>query len=62
MTRFKGRDKVRTWGLTLAKRREFIIAPMLIEMRQRAGTVVSILPGVAFDVDKGQWLVGFCPG
>ena len=41
-------------------RSEFIIAPMLAEAQLRAGTVVNVLPGVTFDVDKAQGLSGFC--
>src|SRR5258708_1638446 len=41
-------------------RSEFIIAPMLAETKLRAGVVVNVLPGVAFDVDRAQGLVGFC--
>jgi hypothetical protein len=41
-------------------RSEFIIAPMLAEMKLRAGPSVNVLPGVTFDVDKGQGLAGFC--
>lgn len=41
-------------------RSEFIIAPMLAESKRRAGTPVTILPGVTFEVDKEQGLTGFC--
>src|SRR5438552_71064 len=41
-------------------RSEFIIAPMLGETRLRVGPSVNVLPGVAFEVDKGQGLSGFC--
>src|SRR5204863_1338801 len=38
----------------------FIIAPMLAETKLRAGGSVNVLPGVTFEVDKGQGLTGFC--
>src|SRR5437870_1213851 len=41
-------------------RSEFIIAPMLAETKIRVGNSVNVLPGVTFDVDKGQGLAGFC--
>jgi hypothetical protein len=41
-------------------RSEFIITPMLAETKLRVGASVTILPGVTFDVDKGQGLSGFC--
>jgi len=41
-------------------RSEFIIAPVLIEAKRRAGTTVNVLPGVTLDVDKQQGLTGFC--
>ena len=41
-------------------RSEFIIAPILVEAKRRAGPPVNVLPGVTFDVDKGRGLAGFC--
>lgn len=41
-------------------RSEFIIAPILAEAKRRAGPPVTVLPGVAFDVDKTRGLTGFC--
>jgi hypothetical protein len=41
-------------------RSEFIIAPMLAETQRRSGHSVNVLPGVAFDVDKGRGLTGYC--
>src|SRR5438105_1717349 len=41
-------------------RSEFIIAPVLAEAKRRAGTTLTVLPGVAFDVDRQQGLTGFC--
>jgi hypothetical protein len=38
----------------------YIIAPLLAEAKLRAGTVVNVLPGVTFDVDKSLGLTGFC--
>jgi hypothetical protein len=41
-------------------RSEFIIAPMLVEMKRRSGGMVNVLPGVTFVVDQTQGLTGFC--
>jgi hypothetical protein len=41
-------------------RSEFIIAPVLGETKLRAGTSMTVFPGVTFDVDKGQGLTGYC--
>lgn len=41
-------------------RSEFIIAPMLAEIKLRLGTSVNVLPGVTLDVDKAKGLSGFC--
>lgn len=41
-------------------RSEFIIAPMLAEMKLSVGAAVNVLPGVTFDVDKAQGLSGYC--
>jgi hypothetical protein len=41
-------------------RSEYIIAPMLAETKLRVGPSVNVLAGVAFEVDKGQGLAGFC--
>jgi hypothetical protein len=41
-------------------RSEFIIAPVLAEAKLRAGANVTVLPGVALDVDKAQGLAGYC--
>jgi hypothetical protein len=41
-------------------RSEFIIAPLLAEMRLRVGPSVNVLPGVTFEVDKAKGLTGFC--
>jgi hypothetical protein len=63
-------DSLRAWldelapvalGVNSEKARsEFIIAPMLIEARRRAGPPVNVLPGVAFDVDKARGLNWYC--
>jgi hypothetical protein len=41
-------------------RSEYIITPLLVEARRRAGGTVTVLPGVTFDVDQAQGLTGFC--
>ncbi len=41
-------------------RSEFIITPMLAEVKLRVGSSINILPGVTFDVDKAKGLSGFC--
>lgn len=41
-------------------RSEFIIAPILAEAKRRSDTIVNVLPGVTFEVDKQQGLTGFC--
>jgi hypothetical protein len=41
-------------------RSEYIITPMLAEVKLRVGDSVNVLPGVTFDVDKAQGLAGFC--
>lgn len=41
-------------------RSEFIITPILGEMKLRMGNSVNVLPGVTLDVDKAKGLVGFC--
>ncbi len=41
-------------------RSEFIIAPILGEAKRRAGTTLTVLPGVTFEVDRSQGLTGFC--
>jgi hypothetical protein len=41
-------------------RSEFIIAPLLAEMKRRSVGVVNVLPGVTFGVDLAQGLTGFC--
>lgn len=41
-------------------RSEFIIAPVLAEVKLRAGKGVNVLPGVTLEVDKAQGLAGFC--
>ena len=41
-------------------RSTFIIAPILIEAKRRAGTEVNVLPGAAFEVDRSRGLTGFC--
>jgi hypothetical protein len=38
----------------------YIIAPMLAETKLKVGPSINVLPGVTFDVDKGQGLAGFC--
>jgi hypothetical protein len=63
-------ESLRTWLDRLAPvalginteqaRREFIIAPMLAEIRLRLGSSVNVLPGVSLDVDKSQGLSGYC--
>ena len=41
-------------------RSEFIIAPVMAELRQQAGERVSIFSGVKFDVDRKRKLYGWC--
>jgi hypothetical protein len=41
-------------------RSEFIIAPILAEVKKRAGSHVSLFSGTRFDVDKEKGLNGFC--
>ena len=41
-------------------RSEFIIAPVLAEARRRSAGPVSVLSGVALDVDRERGLNGFC--
>jgi hypothetical protein len=41
-------------------RSEFIIAPILAEVKKRATTPVSLFSGTRFDVDKERGLNGFC--
>jgi hypothetical protein len=41
-------------------RSEFIIAPLLADTKRREGGTVNVLPGVTFEVDRGQGLTGFC--
>jgi hypothetical protein len=47
-------------GLNSEKARsEFIITPILAELKLRVGASVNVLPGVTFDVDKQQGLPAF---
>ncbi len=39
-------------------RSAFIITPILVEVRRRSVGPVNVLPGMTFDVDKGQGLSG----
>ena len=39
---------------------EFIIAPVLLELRRLLGGAVGLFSGVALDVDPGQGLTGVC--
>jgi len=41
-------------------RSEFIIAPILAEVKKLAGNQVSLFSGTRFDVDKDRGLNGFC--
>ena len=41
-------------------RSEFIIAPILAEIKKRSGNQVSLFSGTRFDVDKEKGLNGFC--
>ncbi len=41
-------------------RSEFIIAPVLLEVRRRRGGAVSLFSGTEFSVDASKGLVGFC--
>jgi hypothetical protein len=41
-------------------RSEFIIAPVLAEVRRRAVGPANVLPGVTLDVDRARGLSGFC--
>jgi hypothetical protein len=63
-------DSLRVWLDEFAKvalgvnsekaRSEFIIAPILAEMKRRSVGVVNVLPGVTFGVDQALGLTGFC--
>ena len=39
---------------------EFIIAPVLLELRRLLGGAVGLFSGVALDVDPGKGLIGVC--
>ena len=41
-------------------RSEFIIAPVLAELRKKAGGKISLFSGIRFDVDKSRKLDGAC--
>jgi len=41
-------------------RSEFIIAPVLAELRQLSGYQISLFSGKEFNVDSGKGLVGYC--
>jgi hypothetical protein len=41
-------------------RSEFLIAPILSEVRRQAGCAISLFSGSEFNVDPAQGLVGFC--
>lgn len=41
-------------------RSEFIIAPVVLEVRRRRGGAVSLFSGTEFTVDASKGLVGFC--
>ena len=41
-------------------RSEFIIAPVLLELRQLLGTRFALFSGVEFDVDSARGLNGYC--
>lgn len=48
-------------GLGTEKARsEFLIAPILSEVRQLAGGQIGLFSGVEFTVDRASGLVGFC--
>src|SRR5262245_59072275 len=39
---------------------EFIIAPVLLELRRLAGGKIALFSGVEWEVDPARGLVGFC--
>src|SRR5437763_10131396 len=41
-------------------RSEFIITPILADLKLRLGNAVNVLPGVTLEVDKARGLTGFC--
>jgi hypothetical protein len=41
-------------------RSEFLIAPILVEVKRRSTPPVNVLPGVALDVDRSRGLTGYC--
>jgi hypothetical protein len=41
-------------------RSEYIIAPVLVEVKLRLGSAVNVFPGVTLEVDKAQGLAGYC--
>lgn len=41
-------------------RSEYLVAPLLFELRQRTGGAISIFSGVTFDVDPARGLAGAC--
>ncbi|MGL4424504.1 MAG: hypothetical protein ACRCZF_27870, partial [Gemmataceae bacterium] len=41
-------------------RREFIIAPVLVEAHRRSTVPVTLLPGASLDVDRERGLTGYC--
>ncbi|MGL4554383.1 MAG: hypothetical protein ACRC33_24740 [Gemmataceae bacterium] len=48
-------------GINTEKARsEFLIAPLLLELRVRLGNTFAVFSGVEFDVDASRGLNGFC--
>lgn len=41
-------------------RSEFLIAPILAEIRRQANYQISLFPGTEFDVDRDRQLAGYC--
>ncbi|HZW29949.1 MAG TPA: hypothetical protein VFF52_04530 [Isosphaeraceae bacterium] len=45
---------------TQQARREYIIAPILMEAKRRSPVAINVLPGVTLAVDPGRGLSGYC--
>jgi hypothetical protein len=41
-------------------RREYIIAPILMEAKRRSPVAINVLPGVTLTVDPDRGLIGYC--
>lgn len=60
VTLFENSIRVATNVNTEKARSEFIIAPLLLDLRQRQQTPVSLFSGVEFNVDASLGLTGRC--